>query len=140
MELTCASKRLLLPLLDGDGKVDFVLGHAGARDVEDAIPFALRHPNVFLDIHGQGIRQIDELIDKVGPDRLLFGSDWPFYHPVATLAKVLIVTEGRPEVRDAILSNTARKLLARTERTAGVIPRAPLEKTPIQESHRPQPA
>ncbi|MAI25123.1 MAG: amidohydrolase family protein [Myxococcota bacterium] len=121
-------------------EVDFVLGHAGARDVEDAIPFARRHPNVFLDIHGQGIRQIDELIDQVGADRLVFGSDWPFYHPVATLAKVLIVTEGRPEIRDAILSNTARKLLAKTEPVAQVTPRDPRAKNPIREWRPPQPA
>lgn len=91
--------------------VNFILGHAGARDVADAIPFALRNPNVFLDIHGQGIRQIDELIETLGADRLLFGSDWPFYHEAATLAKILIVTEGQPEKRDAILSGTAQRLL-----------------------------
>lgn len=94
--------------------VNFILGHAGARDVADAIPLARRHRNISLDIHGQGIRQLDELIRELGPERLLFGSDWPFYHLAATLAKVLIVTEGRPEARDAILAGTARRLLAQT--------------------------
>jgi predicted TIM-barrel fold metal-dependent hydrolase len=82
--------------------------------VADAIPLARRHRNISLDIHGQGIRQLDELIRELGPERLLFGSDWPFYHLAATLAKVLIVTEGRPEARDAILAGTARRLLAQT--------------------------
>lgn len=94
--------------------VNFIFGHAGARDVADAIPFAKRHPNVTLDIHGQGISQIDELIEELGANRLVFGSDWPFYHLAATLAKVLIVTEGRPEVRAAILTDNAQKLLAMT--------------------------
>jgi len=121
-------------------EVEFILGHGGARDVADAIPFALRHPNVFLDIHGQGIRQIDELIEQLGADRLLFGSDWPFYHQAATLAKVLIVTEGRPEARNAILAGTARQRLARTEAGVNVNRPALPSRNPIQESRLPQPS
>jgi hypothetical protein len=94
-------------------QVRFVLGHAGARDVGDAIPFAIRHRNVWLGTHGQGISVLRELIDRVGAQRLLFGSDWPFYHLGASLAKVLIVTEGRPEERTAILQTNAESLLAR---------------------------
>jgi predicted TIM-barrel fold metal-dependent hydrolase len=54
---------------------------------------------------------LDEIIRRVGSDRLLFGTDWPFYHLAATLAKVLIVTEHRPAVREAILRNNALRLL-----------------------------
>ena len=93
-------------------EVQFILGHAGARDVGDAIPLARRHKNLWLEIHGQGISILRELIDKVGSNRLLFGSDWPFYHLGASLAKVLIVTEGHPEERFAILSGNAEMLLA----------------------------
>ena len=55
--------------------------------------------------------RLDELIDRLGSERLLFGSDWPFYHLAATLAKVLIVTQGRPEARHAILRGNAERLL-----------------------------
>ena len=92
-------------------EVKFILGHAGARDVADAIPFALKFPNVWLDIHGQGVSVLGELIAQVGAHRLLFGSDWPFYHLGASLAKVLIVTEGNPEARLSILHSNAEFLL-----------------------------
>jgi predicted TIM-barrel fold metal-dependent hydrolase len=92
-------------------QVQFVLGHAGARDVADAIPLAQRNENAWLDIHGQGVTMLDELIRRVGSDRLLFGTDWPFYHLAATLAKVLIVTERRSTVREAILRGNALRLL-----------------------------
>ena len=95
-------------------EVQFVLGHAGARDVADAIPLAKRYSNVWLGIHGQGVSQLSELIERVGADRLLFGSDWPFYHLAATLAKVLLVTERRPDVRRAILQDNAERLLSGT--------------------------
>jgi hypothetical protein len=92
-------------------ELPFVIGHAGARDVADAIPLAQRNPNAWLGIHGQGVTTLHELIERVGADRLLFGSDWPFYHLAATLAKVLIVTEGRPDDRYAILRGNADRLL-----------------------------
>jgi predicted TIM-barrel fold metal-dependent hydrolase len=92
-------------------EVRFVLGHAGARDVADAIPLALRHRNLWLGIHGQGITILRELIDRLGAHRLLFGTDWPFYHLAASLAKVLIVTEGQPQERQAILQRNAQSVL-----------------------------
>jgi predicted TIM-barrel fold metal-dependent hydrolase len=91
--------------------LQFVLAHAGARDVEDAIKLADRYPNLWYGTHGQGVTVLARLIEEVGSDRLLFGSDWPFYHLAASLAKVLIVTEGKPEVRHAMLRGNAERLL-----------------------------
>jgi predicted TIM-barrel fold metal-dependent hydrolase len=92
-------------------KVDFVLGHAGARDAAAALPLAIRHENAWLDIHGQGVTTLREMLDATGGERMLYGTDWPFYHLAATLAKVLIVTEGRPKERDALLRGNAERLL-----------------------------
>lgn len=91
-------------------EVNFILGHAGARDFKDAVPLARKYPNAWMEIHGQGVTRLHELIEHVGHDRLLFGTDWPFYHLAATLAKVLIVTEGRPDIRFAILRGNADRL------------------------------
>lgn len=98
------------PMLKRFPQVEFVLGHAGARDVADAIPLAKRYPNAWLEVHGQGVTTLHEIIEEVGPDHLLFGTDWPFYHLAASLAKILIVTEGRPDQRYAILRGNADKL------------------------------
>ena len=99
------------PMLERFPEVDFVFGHGGARDAADAIELAARHPNVWMDVHGQGVTVLAEMIDRLGGDRLLYGTDWPFYHLAATLAKVLIVTEGRPELRNAMLRGNAERLL-----------------------------
>lgn len=95
--------------------VQFVLGHSGARDVEDAIRLAERHPNVWYDLHGQGVSVIGRMLETLDPSRLLFGTDWPFYHLAASLAKVLIVTEDRPELRPGILRGNAARLLGLPE-------------------------
>ena len=93
-------------------RVQFVMGHAGARDVADAMELARACPNVWLEITGQGVTQLDRIITQVGSERLLFGSDWPFYPLAATLAKVLLVTEQRPEARTAILRGNAERVFA----------------------------
>lgn len=94
----------------------FVVGHAGARDADAMLEIAMRHENVWLGIHGQGVTQLDRMIRRTGGERMLFGTDWPFYHLGATLAKVLIVTSGvggeRDAIRQAILRGNAERLLA----------------------------
>lgn len=97
-------------MLERFPQVQFVLGHAGARDLAWAIPLARRYPNAWLDIHGQGVTALHELVERVGGDRLLFGTDWPFYHGAVSLAKVLIVAQERPDLRDAILHSNAERL------------------------------
>ncbi|WOF74804.1 amidohydrolase family protein [Parvibaculaceae bacterium PLY_AMNH_Bact1] len=90
--------------------VQFVMGHAGARDVDQVIPLAQKYANLSLGIHGQGVTKLDQLVREVGSDKLLYGTDWPFYHLAATQAKVLMVTEGKPEARYAILRGNAERL------------------------------
>jgi uncharacterized protein len=92
-------------------KLQFVLGHSGARDVAEALPLAQRYDNVWLDTHGQGVTTLNDMLARTGGERMLFGTDWPFYHLGASLAKVLIITEGKPDLRYAWLRGNAERLL-----------------------------
>jgi hypothetical protein len=94
--------------------VRFVLGHAGARDSEEAAELAARHANVWLDAQGQGATRLSELLSAVGPEKLVFGTDWPWYHVGATLAKVLLVTQHDAGARRRILRDNAREILGLT--------------------------
>jgi len=91
----------------------FILGHAGIHYYKEAIELGRKHENVYLELSGQPPARIREMIDGMGPDRLLFGSDWPYYTEAFPLAKVLVATEGMPEVRKKILYDNARALLER---------------------------
>ncbi len=90
----------------------FVIGHAGARDNEAMFKMALKYPNAWFDTHGQGVTRLMELIKLTGGERLMFGTDWPFYHLGASLAKVLLATQdsGMLDVREKILRGTAKEL------------------------------
>ncbi len=89
-----------------------VLGHAGARDGEAMLELALRHDNAWLGIHGQGVTMLERIIRRTGGERLLFGTDWPFYHLGMSLAKVLICTDSpqRAQLRRRILRDNALQL------------------------------
>jgi predicted TIM-barrel fold metal-dependent hydrolase len=103
--------RRYAPAIESFPKVQFILGHAGARDVDDAVALARQHDNVWLELTGQGVTKLDEIIRTAPTERLLFGSDWPFYPLAATLAKLLLVTEKRQELRAAILRYNADRVL-----------------------------
>jgi predicted TIM-barrel fold metal-dependent hydrolase len=44
------------------------------------------------------------------PDRVMFGTDWPFYHQATQLAKVLMATESDPGTRSRVLWENAARL------------------------------
>lgn len=92
--------------------VTFVLGHSGAvLDWQAAMDLAKERRNVLMDLHGQGISTIETMIRELGPERLMFGTDWPFYPEAAMLARVLHVTRADAGVRRQVLETTAGTLL-----------------------------
>lgn len=94
-------------------KLPFILGHAGARDFDAMLKLALAYDNAWLGIHGQSLTNLETMITRTGGERMLFGTDWPFYHIGMSLAKVLIATQapGRKRIRNAILRTNALGLL-----------------------------
>jgi uncharacterized protein len=92
----------------------FVLGHAGALQMEQALDLACRYENVWLELSCQSLTNLRRILDRGPHDRLVMGSDWPMYHQAIPLAKILIVTEGDPALRRRILYDNAARLLGLT--------------------------
>lgn len=91
--------------------VTYILGHSGINEWEYAMKIAIENENVYLELSGQPPDVIKKFIKLLGSDRLLFGSDWPYYPVVLPLTKVLIATEGNEKARNEILFANASKLL-----------------------------
>lgn len=89
----------------------FVLGHAGALQMERALDLACRYPNVWLELSGQSLSNVRTILDRADPRRVVYGSDWPFYHQAIGIAKVLLATEGREHLRAGVLRGNAAALL-----------------------------
>ena len=92
-------------------EVTFWLGHAGALEYREAIRLANRYPNTVMDLSCQGLDGIRAILEAVDPDRIVSGSDWPFYHQGPSIAKVLIATEGDRSLRRKVLHDNAARLL-----------------------------
>ena len=88
----------------------FVLGHSGALQMEEAITFANKYPNVYYEIASQSLPAVQRLIEVLPPGRLMVGSDWPFYHLAIPIAKVLLATERDEKARRAVLYDNAAAL------------------------------
>lgn len=92
----------------------FVLGHAGALQMEQALDLACRYPNVWMELSGQSLANVRTILARADPGRVVYGSDWPFYHQAIGIAKVLLATEGRPDLRAKVLHRNAATLLGMT--------------------------
>ncbi|HEY8075419.1 MAG TPA: amidohydrolase family protein [Labilithrix sp.] len=89
----------------------FVLGHSGALQFEEALELQRRYPNVWLETSSQSLSNVKRMVERADPDRVVHGSDWPFYHPAISVSKILIATEGKPELRHKFLWGNAERLL-----------------------------
>lgn len=85
----------------------FILGHSGALQMDQALELAARFDNVWMEIASQGVSAVKRLVAEAPQDRLMFGTDWPFYHQSAGLAKVLLATEGDPAARRRVFHENA---------------------------------
>ena len=91
-------------------EADFILGHSGALQMETALGYAIRYPNVHFDISCQSLTNVRKILDQADPDRIMYGTDWPFYHQAPALAKVLIATEGDSALRRKVLFGNAARM------------------------------
>jgi uncharacterized protein len=99
------------PPLAANPDTTFVLGHAGALACAQAIDLQRRYHNAYLEVSCISLSQMRQVVAEADPDRIVYGTDWPFYHHALALAKVLVATEGRPELRRKILHDNAARLL-----------------------------
>lgn len=106
--------------------VDFVLGHGGVRNVEEAAYLCRHRPNVYLDIAGfagaldpEGpAHHLARLLRRGINHKILFGTDWSAHRLTHTLAGLLapfrdaagVLTGIKPAHRRLIMGGTALAL------------------------------
>jgi uncharacterized protein len=92
-------------------RTTFVLGHSGGRQLDAALRLQQRYPNVYLELASQSLAEVRRIMTQADPDRVVYGTDWPWYHQAPALAKVLLATEDRKELRRRVLYGNAARLL-----------------------------
>ncbi len=91
-EIPYARPREFAEVLEGFPGLTLVLAHLGLGCPEESVEMAGRHyPNLYFDCSAAVNGTVEPppfpdeeavgIIRRLGPDRVLFGSDWPWYHP-----------------------------------------------------------
>jgi predicted TIM-barrel fold metal-dependent hydrolase len=87
------------------------MGHAHGVYIQAAINTAKRYDNIILETSGVSMHsKIREAVERVGEERVVFGSDYPFHDYSVELQKVRVagLTENQ---RDLVLHKNAERLL-----------------------------
>ena len=97
-------------------KVTFLLGHSGALQFEQALELAQQYENVWLELSCQRVANVKRMVEEGPADRIVLGSDWPWYHQAMPISKVLLATEhlgkaDRRRHRRRIFHDNAARLL-----------------------------
>lgn len=113
---------LAMPLAEAYPSVNFILAHLGYRHTTDAIIVAQRHSNVYLETSGNSTAQaIRDVLTRVGPQQLLYGSDLPYTQPQDVQLKVIHQPSLSAEDRALIMGGTLGRLLGLEERATGYV-------------------
>lgn len=91
--------------------VPIILAHMGFRMVADAITVAERAPNIYLETSCQSSVGILRAVQRLGPRRVLFGSDFPYEVPRVELARIGEYPGFDAGARERIFGGNAAELL-----------------------------
>jgi len=94
------------PLLRDYASVPLILAHTPL----EAILVAQRMPNAYLDTTHVPAERVALAVEAVGADRILFGTHFPLFNPLANVDK-LRLADIPEEARTAIASENARRIL-----------------------------
>ncbi len=101
-------------------KLRFVLAHMGHGYIEESLAMAAEFENIHFDSSGvltgtvwppeTPDDEIVALVRRFGAERILFGSDWPWFHPLRDLERIETLELSKEE-RHLILGENARRVM-----------------------------
>jgi predicted TIM-barrel fold metal-dependent hydrolase len=116
-----ATPASFVPTLKRFPRLPFVLAHLGGAAWRDIAEVAAARPQLWFDLseivnwtgsqHGATPAQLVSLIESVGVERVMLGSDFPWYEPADTAALVAGLPGLSADARRAILGENAARLL-----------------------------
>jgi len=92
--------------------VNIILGHAGGQlaGYRASIEVAQNHPNIYMDTCGsfQSMGMVEFLVEHIGSERILFGSDACFLAQTAELGRVVYAKISTEDKRNILGLNAAK--------------------------------
>jgi uncharacterized protein len=109
------------PMLREFPGLQVVLAHLGGGKWQDTLAIAQAYPNVAFDLseiiewtgapNAPTAEELATLIRDIGPERVVLGSDYPWYEPARTAELVLALPGLSQAEKNAILGENAARIL-----------------------------
>ncbi len=91
--------------------VTFIAGHAGLFKYRDVIKMLSPYKNVMVDTSVQSPAHVQLLIKAFGPDRVLYGSDWPYGNRLPAIKIIKKACKGDASLEKMIFFDNAASIL-----------------------------
>ena len=110
---TACSPKEVGPLLKKYKNLQFVMGHSSPNELDEAIELVKKYDNVYLDLcdihRHSGI--VDKMVNAVGAEKVLYGTDFPWYDFNYGIGSVLCahISDAQKEL---ILRGNAQRILS----------------------------
>ncbi|GAK56854.1 amidohydrolase family protein [Candidatus Vecturithrix granuli] len=92
-------------------QIPVIFAHAGIAQFELALTLAKRCENLYLELSGQPAQHIRQALTAIGSERLLFGSDWPFWPQTLSLQALRQAVGRNTAAETRMLWENARSIL-----------------------------
>jgi len=87
-----------------------IVGHACLFSSREVVDVAEEHPNLYLELSvNYEAAKLEDTIERLGCERLLFGSDVPLHNPSVMVQRVKVIGLSKKE-EDKIFCENARRL------------------------------
>jgi predicted TIM-barrel fold metal-dependent hydrolase len=112
------------PLLTAFPGLPIWLAHLGGANWEQAVPLASDHPSVHFDLceiiewvgasRAPTVQQLSSVVRAIGPDRIMMGSDFPWYDIASAIRRVNDLPSINDDEKARVLGGTAAQFLGLT--------------------------
>ena len=112
-EFSYTAPMIFKEVIESHPNLTFIFGHMGSLAfVQDAIHMAAKSRNLYLETSGMTSKDmLEKAVRKCGADKLLYGSDYPFWDPEPhiELIKSLDITRGQ---REKIFGGNVKRIIS----------------------------
>jgi len=99
------------PVMSSFPGVNFIIAHTAMEGWREAITMGERLPNLYVDTSFQPASHVREALRRMGEERVLFASDWPYSLQKAPLRVISSAAAGDAGLLRALLCDNARAVL-----------------------------
>jgi len=109
------SAKQVVSILDRYPNIRLLMGHSIQGQVDEAIELATAYKNAYLDICDTGRLNgvIEKMVEKAGPEKVTYGTDWPWLSPEYLIGAVFYARIDEQSKR-MILRDNALRILKET--------------------------